>query len=104
MAVEATTEAIEEPTPHRITVDDYYRMAEVGILGPTDRVQLIDGVIYDMPPMGPDHAGDVGGLTIFLVDRFRDRAVVRSQLPIRLGEKAEPEPDLALVRSWPGVE
>ena len=103
MAVEVTKSEVATPTPHRFTVDDYYRMADVGILGPTDRVQLIDGVVIDMPPIGPDHAGGVTDLYTLFSDHFRHGAIIRSQQPIRLGEHAEPEPDLALVRQQPGV-
>jgi Uma2 family endonuclease len=104
MAIEATREAVDVPTPHRFTVDDYYRMAEIGVLGPTDRVQLVDGVMYDMPPIGPDHAEGVTDLTLRFIDRFRHGAVVRAQQPVRLGIRSEPEPDLVLARMWPGVK
>jgi Uma2 family endonuclease len=54
-----------EKSPHRgrITVDEYHRMAEVGLLARDARVELIEGVIVEMPPMGPRHAGAVRRLT-----------------------------------------
>ena len=44
------------PQRHRLTVDQYYRMAEAGIFKEDDRVELIEGEIIDMPPIGIDHA------------------------------------------------
>ncbi len=55
--------AVDLPRRHRLTVADYYRMAEVGILAPDARVELIDGEIIDMAPPGSSHAGTVDYLT-----------------------------------------
>ena len=85
-------------TRHRFTVDDYYAMARAGILSEDDRVELLDGEIVEMPPIGPGHAYSVDGLTELLVRRFGDVARVRVQNPIRLDRYSEPEPDFALVR------
>src|SRR6185295_5848536 len=79
-------------------------MAEVGILGPADRVQLVDGVIFDMPPIGPGHSVKVGGLNILFVHRFEAVAVLRVQQPVYLGLKSEPEPDIALARLKPDID
>ena len=65
------------PARHKLTVDDYYRMAEAGILGEDDRVELIDGEIIDMAPIGQDHAATVNKLTRALVMAFGDRAIYR---------------------------
>ncbi|MFN8526203.1 MAG: Uma2 family endonuclease [Chloroflexota bacterium] len=86
------------PAPRRFSVDEYYRMAEVGILGDDDRVELIEGEIVEMAPVGPAHAGDVDGLTELFVTRLRGRAIVRVQGPIRLDQHSEPQPDLAILR------
>ncbi len=48
-----------EPTTRRFTVEEYYRMAEAGILGEDDRVELLDGEIVQMSPIGSRHAGTV---------------------------------------------
>ncbi len=85
------------PRRHRITVDEYHRMAEAGSFAPDARVELIDGVIIDMPPIGSPHAGTVSQLYGSLSRAAGDRAIVRCQLPIQLGEHSEPEPDFALV-------
>jgi Uma2 family endonuclease len=82
---------------HRYTVDDYYRMAEVGILGPDARVELIDGEVIEMPPIGAPHASVVTDIQNLLIAAVGGRAIVRVQNPIRLGRHSEPQPDIALV-------
>ena len=86
------------PATRRFTVDDYYKMAEVGILGEDDRVELIEGEIVEMTPIGPLHAGEVNELFGLFFVRFANHANVRSQSPVRLSHKSEPEPDIALAR------
>ena len=81
---------------HRITVDEYYRMAEVGLLAPEARVELIDGVIIDMAPIGSRHAGTESQLGELLSKSIGARAILRMQSPIRLSRSSEPQPDLAL--------
>ena len=83
---------------HRLTVDEYYRMAELGILAPDARVELIEGEIIDMTPQGSRHARIVSRLYERLVTVLGSRALVRCQLPIRLGVRSEPEPDFAVVK------
>jgi Uma2 family endonuclease len=85
-------------TRHRLTVDDYHRMAEVGILGRDDRVELIDGELIAMAPIGQDHAASVNGLTRVLVMACGDRAIVSVQNSVRLNRFNEPQPDAALFR------
>jgi Uma2 family endonuclease len=97
---DATVE-VAEPSARLFTVDEYYRMAEVGILHPDERVELIEGVIVQMPPIGPRHAFNVTRLTELLMRRLAGRAMIRSQSPIRLDTGAEPEPDVAAVRFDP---
>jgi Uma2 family endonuclease len=58
-----------------INVEEYYRMAEVGILKPEDCVELIHGEIYQMSPIGSRHAGIVNKLSRLLHDLFKDRAI-----------------------------
>jgi Uma2 family endonuclease len=79
-------------------VDEYYRMADAGILTEDDRVELIEGEIIEMSPIGDRHAACVDGLTKLLVQRVRDAAIVRVQNPIRLSDLIEPQPDLGLLR------
>lgn len=83
---------------HRLTVQEYYRMAEVGLLAPDARVELIEGEIIDMAPIGSRHAATVNRLARLLNAAVNDLAVVSVQAPIRLGERSEPQPDLALLK------
>ena len=83
---------------HRITASDYYRMAEAGILAEADRVELIDGEIVDMAPIGSKHAFIVSRLARFFTLASSDRYLVSTQNPVRLDELSEPQPDLALLK------
>ncbi len=85
-------------TRHKLDVDDYYRMADAGIIGEDDRVELIDGELIDMAPIGQGHAATVGCLNRALVLAFTDRAIVWPQNPIRIDRLNEPQPDFALLR------
>jgi len=80
------------------TVDDYYKMADVGILTPEDRVELIDGEIIEMSPIGNRHLGCVNAATEAFAAAFRGRAIVSVQNPLRLTNYTEPEPDVVLLK------
>jgi Uma2 family endonuclease len=90
------------PRPHLLTVHDYYRMAEAGVLSPDDRTELIEGEIIDMPPIGDRHAAVVRALTTRLVRAVGDAAEVSTQLPVRLSLRSEPQPDFALLKARRG--
>lgn len=83
---------------HRFTVAEYETMGEVGILGEDARVELIDGEIVEMSPIGPLHVFSVALLARHAAAHAGDDALLLVQSPIRLGERDEPQPDLALVR------
>lgn len=83
----------------RLTVDDYHAMAEAGILTEEDRVELLNGKIIAMSPVGGPHIGCVMRLTRLFVDRTDTNVFVSVQNPIRLASHWEPEPDLALLRA-----
>ena len=88
-----------EPRRRRFTIDEYRRMGEVGILIEDERVELIDGEIVEMSPMRAPHVDCVASLTHLLVEQAGKAVRVHVQLPIRLPNESEPEPDLSLVRS-----
>jgi len=87
-----------EVTKKLFTVDDYYRMAEAGILTPEDRVELIEGEIIQMSPIGNRHAGCVNRATDLFTFVFRGKATVTVQNPVRLNKYNEPQPDLVLAK------
>jgi Uma2 family endonuclease len=85
--------------PHRkLSADDYHRMAEVGIFRPDERLELIEGELIDMPPIGHFHAGLANDLNRHFAPRIDGRAVASIRNPIRLGLHSEPQPDFALLR------
>jgi len=91
--------AIEVEIPRRqFTVDEYHRMAEVGIFHPDERVELIEGEIVQMAPIGPRHVGCVINATRLFITRLGDRAVVSPQNPVVIQPRSEPQPDLLLLR------
>src|SRR5215510_98189 len=95
MAVEAAA------TRRRFTREEYYRMAEVGILRPRDRIELIRGEIVEMSPIGRRHRAFVDNLNRLLVLALGDRAIVSVQQPVILADDTEPEPDLTVLRRRP---
>jgi Uma2 family endonuclease len=82
----------------RFTVEEYYRMAAAGILTEDDRVELIEGEIVQMTPIGAHHAACVVALTRRLVSALGDRALLSPQNPVRLPRDTEPQPDVVLLR------
>ena len=88
-------------TRRRFTRAEYYRMVEVGILGPSDRVELIRGEIVQKMPGGRRHRAFVDNLTQLLTARVRDRAIVSIQMPLGLSDDTVPEPDVTVLRRRP---
>lgn len=83
----------------KFTVEEYHRLAEAGILGEDDRVELIDGEIVEMSPIGARHAGAVNRIRYYLTPiEVSGRALISIQNPVRLGDFGEPQPDIALLR------
>lgn len=80
------------------TVDEYHQMARAGILTETDRVELIEGEIIAMSPIGVRHAACVKRLNDLFSLHFRGEAIISVQDPIKLSRYSEPEPDVALLR------
>ncbi len=85
-------------TQHRFSVNEYYRMAETGVLRPDARVELLDGKIIDMSPIGPSHGGVVNWLNRLFSNRSRGRWLVTVQNPVHLDDFSEPQPDLMLLK------
>jgi Uma2 family endonuclease len=81
----------------RLTVDDFHRMGQVGVLSEDSRMELLDGELIEMAPIGSRHAALVTRLTRLLTLQARGQAVVFSQNPIVLSPHSEPQPDIALL-------
>jgi Uma2 family endonuclease len=86
------------PTRHLISVDAFHRMGEAGILGRADRVELIDGEIIDMSPIGALHAAIVDLVSRHFSRHAGESVFIRCQNPLRLGDISEPAPDIAILR------
>ena len=87
----------------RFTVDEYHAMGCAGVLAPDERVELIDGLIIPMSPIGDPHVDCVNSLTYLFTARLytgegTPPAIVSVQNPVRLNDYTEPEPDVVLIR------
>jgi Uma2 family endonuclease len=89
---------VAEPVQRIFTIDEYYEMGRAGILTADDRVELIEGKIIQMPPVGEQHASRVNRLNEMFILAFSTRAMVITQNPLRMGQFSEPEPDIVLAR------
>ncbi len=98
-AEDPTMNAVPHPVRrHALSVAEYERMVGAGVFEDGTRVELIEGELFDMAPIGPDHQSIVDLLTEAFVFALGRRAIVRVQGPIVLGDLSAPEPDIALLR------
>jgi Uma2 family endonuclease len=86
---------------YQFSVTEYARMRETGILNEDDRVELIDGEVRIMSPIGPLHAAIVKRLNTLLSKRIPATVIVSIQDPIQLSDYTEPQPDAALLQYRP---
>src|SRR6478672_1096288 len=89
---------IHHPKRHLVTAQEYLRMGETGVFAPDARLELIEGEIFEMAPIGPPHAAAVRALTELMYERVGQRATVSVQAPVMTGQLSVPEPDLALLK------
>ena len=89
------------PLRRLFTAAEYHLMAQAGILHEDDRVELIDGEIVEMAPIGSRHAAHVNRLNRVFTQALGEGVIVSVQNPISLGERCEPQPDLTLLRPRP---
>ncbi len=80
-----------------ITADEYVRMGELGIIGPEERVELIEGEIVLMPPMNGPHISSIMRINELFVKRLSGHAMIFPQGPVRVSSISEPEPDFAVL-------
>jgi Uma2 family endonuclease len=86
------------PQRRRLSADQFEQMGRTGILGPDARVELIEGEMIEMAPIGSRHAAAVDFLSMHFARAVGDAALVRTQNPLRLADDSEPQPDLMLLR------
>lgn len=86
----------------KFDVDEYHRLGEAGILNEDDRVELIEGELVEMAPIGGEHATIVSLLNMILARQCDSSQLVHVQNPLRLDRSSEPQPDLVLARVVPG--
>lgn len=99
MAVESAQQIAREPFERfRFTVDDFMLMGEVGIFKEADRVELIDGEVIRMNPIGFGHSGRVTKLNWMFNRMLGDRALLHVQNPLQYRPRGQPQPDVMLLR------
>lgn len=85
------------PVRHRFTIDEYHRMGDAGIFHEDSRVELIEGDVVHMCPIGTRHTGGVNRLNALFTRRLGGRVVVSVQNPVILDDYSEPQPDLTVL-------
>jgi hypothetical protein len=98
--VSQTLPATERGT-YRFSAEEYHKLGEVGILGEDDRIELLDGELTLMSPIGSPHFATVNALNMLFVQRLSGRCIVSPQNPVRLGPYSEPQPDVTLLKKVP---
>jgi Uma2 family endonuclease len=100
VSIKSSLIAIPNSPPLRLlTVEEYHRMAEVGILQANEKVELIFGqIINKMSPQGSPHAAAITRIHRLFRNNLDDNILIRWQLPITLNNVSEPEPDIAVVK------
>ncbi|HEV2852295.1 MAG TPA: Uma2 family endonuclease [Thermoanaerobaculia bacterium] len=82
----------------RFTREEYEHLVENGFFGPEERVELLEGYIYEKFPLTGWHAAGIQALQEILVPIFKEGYSIRFRMPLALGEESEPEPDVAVVQ------
>lgn len=90
--------APEHPRRHLVSAQEYLRMGETGVFSPEARLELIEGEIIEMAPIGPQHAYCVNTLLRLFVQRAGELGIVSAQNPIVISSRSVPEPDVALLK------
>ncbi len=88
-----------QPELRKFTIAEYYKLAETGILAPTERVELLNGQIIRMAPIGEKHRTIVDELNYIFVDARKKRYRVSIDQPVRIENFDEPQPDLTLYKT-----
>lgn len=102
-SITATLDTLEPPTPHRyrLTVAEYHRLGENGIFDEGSRIELIEGDLIAMPPIGEQHASKTRQLNRLFSLRVGGAAIVDVQNPVMLDAHSESQPDVVLLKPRP---
>jgi Uma2 family endonuclease len=105
MATSVLHGSIEEPSVslRRLTVGEYHKLGEAGILHPNDRVELIDGLLVQMAPIGPEHQFILEELNDIFSEQKKGRFKVGPGRPIPIPDFNEPQPDMVLFKTDAGT-
>jgi Uma2 family endonuclease len=98
MSVLLTEAPTDEPEPYRVSVDQFLRMDKAGAFHPEDRVELVNGVLVKMSPIGLGHARAVRRLTNAFARHLGDRAIVSCQNPLHCNDESLPQPDIVIIQ------
>lgn len=91
-------QAIDLYDRYHLTVDDFNKMGEVGIIPSDSRVELIEGEIINRAPIGSGHAGTMAYLISVITSQLSKSAIINAQNPVILGQYSEPQPDLVVLK------
>ena len=95
----ATPSMSDAPRRHAFTVEEFNRLSDSGLFDPEQRLELVDGEIYEMTPARPSHAVTVDRLTWHVTRKLPEGLVVRVQGPAVLGDYSQPEPDYLVLQA-----
>jgi Uma2 family endonuclease len=98
MAVSVLQRQPEEQTLRKLTISEYHKLAEVGVLRPKERVELLDGLLVQMAPIGPRHQSIVDQLNEEFSAQNKARYKVSPGRPIPIPDFNEPQPDMVLFK------
>jgi Uma2 family endonuclease len=86
---------------HRFSIEEYYRLSEIGVLRADSRTELLDGQVYDLFRVSPLHAAVTHLIAKPFFNQREEQCIVSIRNPLRLDQFSEPEPDVALVKFRP---
>lgn len=101
LSLSLSSEAKTGPVRHLWTVSEFQQMGKTGFLDPKSRLELIEGELFEMAPIGSFHAGTVSILNRLFAKVVADTAIIHTQNPIIIDHHSEPQPDIALLRPRP---
>jgi Uma2 family endonuclease len=105
MAAPVLHDSVEEPNVslRKLTIEEYHKLGEAGILHPSDRVELIDGLLVQMAPIGPEHQFILEELNDIFSEQKKGRFKVGPGRPIPIPDLNEPQPDMVLFKTDAGT-